>query len=275
MMTTSWAVIDKRLTSIEADVRGRLAAPSLSLPVDPVDFAIAAGVTPDPWQAEVLRSPSRNSILCCSRQSGKSLVTAVMATHQATTIPDSLIAIFSPTLAQSQELYEKIRELHQTLAAEAPSAVEESAMRLKLANGSRITCRPAKDANVRGLSSVALLIVDEASRVPDPLYRAIRPMILVSRGRVMLLSTPWGQRGFFYDEWAHGGADWHRVKVTAAECPRIDPAELVAERRRIPSWFAQQEYDCEFVDDETQMIPTDLVRAALSSDVTPLEVTLP
>jgi hypothetical protein len=45
------------------------------------------------------------------------------------------------------------------------------------------------------------LIVDEASRVQDALYQGIRPMLAVSGGRIVLLSTPWGKRGFFFEEW--------------------------------------------------------------------------
>jgi hypothetical protein len=51
--------------------------------------------------------------------------------------------------------------------------------------------------------SPGLVIVDEAARVPDDLYRAVRPMLAVSQGRLIALSTPFGQRGWFYDE-LHG-----------------------------------------------------------------------
>jgi hypothetical protein len=252
------ATLERRL----ATAAGQMPAVTTDLPADPVAFAIAAGVTPDLWQAEVLRSPARNTILCCARQTGKSTVTAVMASHQAATVPGSLVPLFSPTLYQSEELYEQIRAVLAGLGSEAPRLVEESAREFRMANGSRVVCRPAKEANVRGLSSAALLVVDEAARVLDALYRTIRPMILVSRGRVMLLSTPWGQRGFFWDEWDKAGPEWHRVMVTAAECPRIDPAELAYERSRVPEWWARQEDDCAFVDAEDQLYPSDLIDAA-------------
>ena len=71
-----------------------------------------------------------------------------------------------------------------------------------------------------------VLILDEAARVPDDLYRTVRPMIAVSGGRLLCLSTPYSKRDFFYDAWAHGGPEWTRVEVPAAQVPRIKPEFL-------------------------------------------------
>jgi len=49
-------------------------------------------------------------------------------------------------------------------------------------------------------------LVDEASRVADELYFAVRPILAVSGGSLMVLTTPYGKRGVFYEEWT-GGAD--------------------------------------------------------------------
>jgi len=90
------------------------------------------------------------------------------------------------------------------------------------------------------------LIIDEAARVPDDLYRAVRPMLAVSGGRMICLSTPYGKRGFFHDAWANGGDDWLRIQIPASEIARIPPAFLEEERRALgESWF-RQEYCCSF-----------------------------
>ncbi len=72
---------------------------------------------------------------------------------------------------------------------------KELALSLELENDSRIVCFPGKEANIRSFSSVSLAIIDEASRVPDDLVRAIGPMLAISRGRLLLLTTPFGRRG--------------------------------------------------------------------------------
>ena len=44
-------------------------------------------------------------------------------------------------------------------------------------------------------------------------------MLAVSGGRIVLLSTPFGNRGFFYKEWSEGGEDWRKVTISARDCP--------------------------------------------------------
>jgi hypothetical protein len=151
-----------------------------------------------------------------------------------------------------------------------PGVVEETALRLELANGSRVVSLPGKEATVRGFSGATLLVVDEASRVPDELYFGVRPMLAVSGGSLVLLSTPFGQRGFFWHEWSEGGDDWLRVKITAEECPRIDPGWLAREREAIGDWWFAQEYRCEFKDAADQVFAQADVLRALSDEVRPL-----
>jgi hypothetical protein len=242
----------------------------LAIALDPVLLALRVGITPDPWQAALLRSHTRQAILLCSRQSGKSTISAVLAVHAAMYHAPSLVLVLSPSLRQSQELYRKVRTVFAAVREDAPKLSEESALALEMANGSRIVCLPGKEATIRGFSGVGLLLVDEASRVPDALYQAVRPMLAVSGGRIVLLSTPFGQRGFFYREWSEGGPDWHRAMVPATEVPRISPAWLEAERSQIGDWWYRQEYACEFVASEDSVFAHDTVLLAVSSDVTPL-----
>jgi Terminase large subunit, T4likevirus-type, N-terminal len=247
-----------------------IVADRLSLALDPVRFARRIGFDPDPWQADLLRSDTRQTILNCSRQSGKSTTTAVLATHEAEYRAESLILLLSPSLRQSQELFRKVRDARLALGEDAVTVAEESALRIELTNGSRIVCLPGKEATIRGYSGVRLLVVDEASRVPDDLYQAVRPMLAVSGGRLILLSTPFGERGFFHHEWTEGGATWQRVQVKAADCPRIPAEWLEAERAVIGQWWYAQEYECQFVATLDQVFGYELVTDAVNSDIEPI-----
>ena len=82
---------------------------------------------------------------------------------------------------------------------------------------SRIVGLPQVETNIRGFSNVSLLLIDEASRVPDNVYRALRPVLSASDGDLWLMSTPNGKRGFFWDAWARGGDDRQRVEAPANE----------------------------------------------------------
>jgi hypothetical protein len=237
---------------------------------DAVLMARRGGLKPDDWQSDLLRSDARQMILLCSRQAGKSTVSSILALHEAVYKPNSLILLLSPSLRQSQELFRKLKDSYGELESPLmPRTASESALTLEFDNGSRIVALPGKEATIRGFSGVSLLVVDEASRVPDELYQAIRPMLAVSGGRIVLLSTPFGKRGFFYSEWADGQG-WMRTKITADQCPRIDKEWLEREKEMIGSWWFEQEYQCSFVETNDQIFSYDDINAALSSDVQPL-----
>jgi phage FluMu gp28-like protein len=202
-------------------------------------------------------------------ETGKSTISALIALHTALYTADSLVLVLSPSQRQSQESYRKIRDSYNLLSG-VPDVTMESSLKLELANGSRVQVLPGKEQTVRGFSGVSLLIVDEAARVEDALYQAVRPMIAVSGGRIILLSTPFGSRGFFWQEWIEGGSDWKRVRVTADQCPRISPEWLEKERQRIGDWWYSQEYQCTFVDSLEACFSSADIQAAITSEVQPL-----
>ena len=243
-------------------------ARDLARALDPALIFEVAGMTPDLWQGDLLRSASHRMLLLCCRQAGKSTVAAVLALHEALYRPRALILLLSPSLRQSQELFRKVIGLYATAGQPVPPS-EESALRIELKNRSRIISLPGTEATVRGFSGVRLLVVDEAARVPDDLYLSIRPMLAVSRGRLVCLSTSFGKRGFFYEEWTKGEG-WERVRITAEECPRIPPAFLAEERAHLGDWWFRQEYMCDFVETSDQVFGHDLVMQALSTKVAPL-----
>ena len=240
----------------------------LRLALDRVAFTEKLGIVPDTWQEDFLRSSSDRVLLNCSRQSGKSTMSAVIALHRALYHPASLVLCLAPALRQSQELFGKITGFYRDLGRPiAPQG--ERKLSLELENDSRIITLPGSEKTIRGYSGAALLLVDEASRVDDALYFAIRPMLAVSGGSLMMLSTPFGKRGVFHEEWT-GGEDWKRYEVPASECPRIPASFLVEERRVLPSWVYRQEYECSFEETEDQVFTTEMVERAVTPEVTPL-----
>jgi hypothetical protein len=209
---------------------------------------IEAGVQPDPWQAHLLCSPSKETLLNCSRQSGKSLTVAALALKTVLLEPGALVLLLSPTLRQSGELFRKVVDLYRALGRPvALAGPRENQLKMELANGSRVVSLPGDEGGVRGYSGAALLVIDEATRVADALYLSVRPMLAVSGGRLVALSTPFGKRGWFYDEWT-GDRAWQRVQIIADRCPRISAAFLTAEKAALGDRWYRQEYNCEFMD---------------------------
>jgi hypothetical protein len=204
----------------------------------------ALGLEPDPWQLRVLDGHDRRLLLNCSRQAGKSTAVGVLSLIEAVRTPGSLILLLSRSQRQSAELFRRVAGYHARLGA--PFWKSQTLHELHLTNFSRVISLPCAEETIRGYSGVTLLVIDEAARVPDDLYRAVRPMLAVSNGRLICLSTPFGKRGFFYQAWAHGGADWARIEVPAGQVPRIRPEHLAEERRALGESWYRQEYECSF-----------------------------
>ncbi len=236
---------------------------------DPALLARRAGIEPDAWQQDILRSQAQQTIMLVTRKGGKSTVSSIRALHKAEYEPGSLVLLLAPSYRQSKELFRKVKDAYAAIPNPSPLAAESS-LEMEFANTSRIVALPGKEETIRGFSGVALLIVDEAARVPDALYQAVRPMLAVSGGQLILLSTPFGKRGFFHQEWTEGGARWHRVKVTASDCPRISRAWLEQERKTIGDWWFRQEYLCEFVESVDSVFAYDDICRAISPEVKPL-----
>lgn len=227
------------------------------------------GMSPDPWQARLLRCLSDRTLLLCCRQAGKSTIAATLALRTALLEAPALILVLSPTQRQSGELFRaKLLPLLRRMNPAVP-VLRETALTLELANGSRVVALPESEGGIRGFSSVDMIIIDEASRVSDGLYNAVRPMLAVSKGRLLCLSTPFGRRGWFFDEW-QGSKPWDRVRISADKCPRITAEFLAEEKATMGERWFNQEYMCSFEDSIDAVFSDDDIRAAISADVVPL-----
>ena len=234
---------------------------------DPSLMMADCGLTPDPWQAEVLRSSSTRILMVCSRQSGKSTTVACMGLHQAICHPGSLVLMFSPSLRQSGELYRKTLGFYRDLGRPIP-AVQETATTLDLSNGSRIVSLPGSHETIRGFSKPALIVVDEASMVADSLFVGAMPMLAASPGgRLVMLSTPFGERGYFFEQFTGDNPIWERYKVTAEQCPRISPEFLEEQKLTLGERWYNQEFMCSFEEAMGQVFSTASIERAFDSDM--------
>jgi hypothetical protein len=219
---------------------------------------------------EVLRSTAKRGILNCSRQWGKSTVTAAKAVHRAYTRPGSLVLVASPSERQSAEFLRKVKGQIRHLGIR-PRGDGDNKTSVLLPNDSRIVGLPGTEATVRGFSAVSLILIDEAAMVEDEMYKSLRPMLAVGNGDLWLMSTPRGQRGFFYEAW-RGGGEWMRLSVKATECERITQEFLERERAALgEAWFAQ-EYLCEFAEGGTEYFARSLVEDALDDSIEELKI---
>jgi hypothetical protein len=220
----------------------------------------------DERQRELLSRESRQVVLNCSRQSGKSTLVALKILHRVFWTPNATVVVTAPVLQQTAELLHKVREFGRV--AGVLHAKRGRKYCVELANGSRIVGVAANESTIRGFSSVALLVVDEAARVEDEVFEAAEPMLAVSRGSLWILSTPKGRRGYFYR--AVTSSDWVKMRVTAAECGRIPQEFLKKQLRKMGERLFAQEYECQFVELDHGVFDAEAVDGAFERKVTAL-----
>ena len=261
--------LETRISKLEAKLQSlKLADSTRSTPPDKLTFARELlKIDLDPWQGDVVSSEWDRLILNCSRQAGKSTTAGILALYESLYVPDSLTILISPTLRQSSELFRKVTRLKDALPY-IPSLLEDNRLSLWVRGGGRIVSLPGSEATVRGFSSATLVIEDEASRVSNDLHMAVRPMLATTKGRYLIMSTPRGKIGHFYDIWEAG--EWQRKKVTAYQVPRISKEFLEQERRTMPAHVFAQEFLCEFSEMIDSVFNFSDVQAAITSTIRPL-----
>jgi len=143
---------------------------------------------------------------------------------------------------------------------------------VKFSNGNRFIARPGSAKTSRGKSAVTLLLEDEAAWVDDLLKRSVSPMLAVSGGRYIMMSTPFGKRGHFFDTWTTAKG-WEKYEISAHQCPRISREFLQQELDDgMPELFWKQEYFNQFTDTDSQLFSYDIVAQAFTSEVQVLAI---
>jgi hypothetical protein len=232
-----------------------------------------AGLEPDPWQARILASTAPRLMLLCSRQVGKSTTAGALVAQTMVIREPAFCLVLAQNQDKSAEFVQtKVRPL---LVRAGVRIVEDNKLSLVLANGSRVIGMPGSEKGVRGFSAVDLLMIDEASRIPDELYFACRPMLAISKGRLVAASTPFGKRGWFFEEWERGtegksGLRWHRERITAYECPRYSREFLEEEKATMGERWFNQEYLAIFEDAVGAVFSEEDIRAAVRPDLAPM-----
>ncbi|HEY1191672.1 MAG TPA: hypothetical protein VGE74_28830, partial [Gemmata sp.] len=205
--------------------------------------------------------------------------TAARVVREALLYPRADCLVFCPTMRQSMEMLRKVREFYRALGSPVPE-VADTKTSLELANGSRVISLPDSQEGVVGFSAPRLVVIDEGSRVSDELYKSVRPMLAVSKGALLTLSTPFGNSGWFFDIWDDSAEGlkrraklhepWSRTAVPASQIPRITPAFLEDERAELGERWFQQEYFLKFLDSIDSVFSQAVIHGARCDGIEPL-----
>lgn len=216
---------------------------------------------PDPRQAEILDAPPHRIILLCTRQFGKSSLSALKATHFALYHPGSLTVVAAPRHTRSAEWIRLVRRHLKSLKIPVPTD-RIHPHSVVLPNGARLVALPGVVDNNRGYPA-DLLIFEEAAIIPDEMFQVLTGSLAATDGHLWLLSSAGRDAGFFYEQWHSQQAAWTRFKVTAPECPRISAEFLEQERLLIGDQAFRREFLCEFETLGEKLLSRDLILSAV------------
>lgn len=220
----------------------------------------------DDWQSEILTTEG-NIVVRSGRQVGKSTAISILAGDFALNNPDKTIMVIAAVERQAYLLFEKVLyHIEQTAKNEIETGKDRpTKSKITLKNGSVIYCLPTglTGYGIRGFS-IDLLIADEAAFIPDDVFTAITPALAARKGsRIVLLSTPFGRRGYFYN--AFQDPTFSKFHISSEQCVRISKDFLKAEKERMTKLQYTQEYLGEFIDELRQFFPDELIKRCMTA----------
>lgn len=222
----------------------------------------------DKWQEEILKTKG-NIAVVAPRQVGKSTIIAKLASDFIKNNYNKSVIIGAAV--ERQELLIFLKILNQI---DKKFIVGRSTLNfVKLTNGCTINCVPIGDTGlgVRGFTA-DMVIIDEAAFVRPVAWEAIFPLTANTGGPLILLSTPHGREGFFYDCFEDPKFTKFHIKIddvlksptrTKENIKFIKENRELAKRRMTKVQFAT-EYEGEFIDEFLQYFPGDLVEELCS-----------
>ena len=237
----------------------------------------------DKWQEEFLYTPG-NRILCCGRQIGKSVTCGIDAGHKAVNSKNKTFLMIAPTERQAYALFDKtlqyILEFYPKMIKKGKDKPTKT--RIHLINGTKIYCLPT------GLSGIGIrfltvdeLYADESSRIPEPVWDAVTPMLLTTGGNMTLLSTPKGSNNRFseivqnkdnaysnFTRFEYSSRDVIEKREICDTWTQIQRdkalAYLDSEKKRMTPLMYAQEYEGKICDDLIQFFPDDLIKSVMT-----------
>lgn len=230
----------------------------------------------DPWQNRVLETKG-NIALRAGRQVGKSTIISIKAAEFATHNPLTNVLVISAVERQALLLFEKtLAYLHQNYRTFIKKGKDKPTKhKISLTNGTTIYCLPTglSGYGIRGYT-IHLLIADEAAFIPEEVWTAVTPMLAITKGSIILISTPFGKGNYFYK--CFNDPTFTTFHVSAEDSPRKNQQFLDEEKKRMSVLQYTQEYLGEFIDKLRQFFPTDLIKSVMTlQKVTPIETFFP
>lgn len=244
------------------------------------------GATPDPWQKKILTALDEGNTRISIRSGhgvGKTAMVAWCALHYLLFRFNVKIVVTSPSGRQMSdglkpEISLWIDRLPKGIGlAEDLTITSDRIVRASDPKNNFISFRTARMETPEALAGIhadhVMVLVDEASGVPEVVYEAAAGTLSTSGSIAILIGNPTRARGLFYRTHTSLTDHWKSYKVSSMDSPRVDQAfiEDIRKTYGVDSNQFRVRVLGEFpTTEEDMVIPYELVKSALGRDVHPI-----
>lgn len=198
-----------------------------------------------------------------SRQCGKTVFSEIMMIEYLC-IPHTFNAYISPTFAQGKKVFAELTQL-----LDGTGIIKKAnAADLKIESVYGATLKffsMESPTSIRGNTVSGILVMDEAAFFPtqlstgeDPYYNVIFPIIKARKPKVLVISTPNGRQGMYYDLYLkafNGEKGYYQLTATIYDDDLITNEEIEELKRGYPPLAFKQEFEVEFLDNALTVFP--------------------
>src|SRR5499427_7789478 len=220
-----------------------------------------------PKQLEAIYAPARYSLIEASTKSGKTVGCMVWLTEQAWRgKPGHEFWWVSPIYEQSRIVFRRLSRglTHGTFVA---NQAESS---ITLANAAVLRFKGADNPDSLYGEDVHAAVIDEATRVKEDAWHAVRTTLTATRGPVRIIGNVKGRRNWAYllaRRAESGEADMHYARITAYDAIQagvLNASEVEDARRQLPEMVFRELYEAEPSDDEGNPFGINAIRACIT-----------
>lgn len=195
--------------------------------------------------------------------SGKTVFAEIMMIEYLC-IPHTFNAYISPTFAQGKKVFAELTQL-----LDGTGIIKKAnAADLKIESVYGATLKffsMESPTSIRGNTVSGILVMDEAAFFPtqlstgeDPYYNVIFPIIKARKPKVLVISTPNGRQGMYYDLYLkafNGEKGYHQLTAKIYDDDLITNKEIEELKRGYPPLAFKQEFEVEFLDNALTVFP--------------------
>ena len=195
-------------------------------------------------------------VLCYSRQSGKSVLAEILLIENLCK-NNTFSAYISPTFQLGRKVYKEITQLLESTGI--IKKANSSTLTVETIYGSQLQFFSAEAYTaIRGFTVSGVLVIDEAAYIQDTMPNGenfwgniVMPITKARNPKVVMISTPCGKQGFFYDFYLRALNNENGVVQltrTIYDDGLVTPEQIEEIKKSIPPKAFEQEFECKFLD---------------------------